>query len=113
MSREKQFEKAGAARLRWVRETLGLTRPEFAALIGASYFRVVNCEHGRTAPQLDMIQAIARTFAIDVHWLVTGEGARPTLRKLAIDRAAIRAEGERAERRALEQQARDILERAA
>jgi DNA-binding XRE family transcriptional regulator len=113
MAEKTQFDKPGAARLRWVRETLGLTRPEFAALIGASYFRVVNCEHGRTAPQLDMIQAISRTFAIDVHWLVTGEGARPQLRKLAIDRAAIRAEGDDAMRRALERQAMNALGRAA
>jgi transcriptional regulator with XRE-family HTH domain len=117
MAEKTQFDKPGAARLRWVREALGLSRSEFADLIGTSYYRIVNIERGVQRPQQDITVAVARLFRVDANWLLTGDGPRPDLRPLDIDREAIRQQGERAKSEAMQsafrEQARDILERAA
>jgi transcriptional regulator with XRE-family HTH domain len=117
MPREKQLEMTAADRLRWVREALGLSRSEFADLIGTSYYRIVNIERGVQRPQQDITVAVARLFRIDANWLLTSDGPWPELRPLDIDREAIRQHGERAKSEAMQsafrEQAKRILERAA
>ena len=61
------------ARIKVLRQSLGLTQQEFADRIGIKRGAIANYEIGRNISDV-VINSICRTFNVNEHWLRTGEG---------------------------------------
>ena len=61
-------------RIRTLRKQLGLTQKEFAKKIGVIDRLVSKWEKGLNDPTTKSLKAIAKTFNVNLHWLLTGEG---------------------------------------
>lgn len=61
-------------RIKAIREDADLTQKEFADRIGVTMNYVYMMESGRREPSVATAREICRQFAIDAHWLQTGEG---------------------------------------
>lgn len=65
-------------RLREARDQLGLSQGPFGASIGVTVNTVSNWERGAAHPPADKLALIRKKYAIDLNWLMTGEGAMMT-----------------------------------
>ncbi len=61
-------------RMRNIREVLGLTQKEFAARLEIPYTTISKYEHGNIKPSSDILSKIGRSYNVNLHWLLTGEG---------------------------------------
>lgn len=63
------------ARLKHIRESLHQDQAQFAVSIGVSSRNTVyRWEKGSAYPPADVLQIIHQKYAINLHWLITGEG---------------------------------------
>jgi len=61
-------------RIKKLRKLLNLTQKEFAQKIGVIDTLVRKWERGENEPTPKSLRAIAKTYNINLHWLLTGEG---------------------------------------
>ncbi|MEO2082918.1 MAG: helix-turn-helix transcriptional regulator [Desulfurobacteriaceae bacterium] len=61
-------------RIKELRKKLGLTQREFARRVGVIESLVRKWERGENDPTSKSLQAIAKEFNVNLHWLLTGEG---------------------------------------
>lgn len=62
------------ARIKLIREDVGLTQEEFGKRIGSARNTIANYETGNRTPSNAVITSICREFNINEEWLRTGEG---------------------------------------
>lgn len=62
------------ARIKSIRESVGLTQEEFGKRIGSARNTIANYETGNRTPSNAVITSICREFNINEQWLRTGEG---------------------------------------
>lgn len=60
-------------RIRFLRETLGLSQFSFGDKVGAKQNTVSSWESGRIVPNRTTIRSICQTFGVREEWLLTGE----------------------------------------
>lgn len=64
-------------RLLELRTEVGMTQPEFGALVGTTKQYVSQLEKGKnTKPNSELVEGWARYFKVNVRWLVSGVGAK-------------------------------------
>lgn len=63
-------------RIKDIRKDLKLTQKEFAESVGMAENTVCLIENGKRKISEKTIHIICRTFDINLHWLVTGEGEK-------------------------------------
>lgn len=61
-------------RLRLLREALGQTRAEFAALLGTNEGNLKEIEHGRQFPNPVFMRRLCATNMVDFNWIYSGHG---------------------------------------
>lgn len=61
-------------RIRQIRERRGLTMKAFGDAIGVSHSFVSVVERGLNRPSMELLQGLARAFAANVNWVLTGQG---------------------------------------
>lgn len=61
------------ARLRQIRQEAGHTQDAMSQTLGMDRGNLSKCEHGQLGLTLDQLHALARTYHVDLHWLVTGD----------------------------------------
>ena len=66
---------AFGARLKQVRQVLGLSAAEFAELIGLERQSVYYAESGRNLLSLDAMQRLSMIHRVSIDWLLTGVGS--------------------------------------
>lgn len=65
-------------RLRWARESLGLSQKEMALAIGENTYRpVADRESALIAPDVGWLYRVATFTGADIVWLLTGVGPEP------------------------------------
>ena len=62
-------------RLKEVRLKLGLTQEEFTEKLGIPLSKPSKIETGRQDVDSGLLNGLSGQFGVDIHWLVTGEGA--------------------------------------
>jgi transcriptional regulator with XRE-family HTH domain len=78
MARQKPTSETAdiSRRLRLVRESSGLSKADFARLLGVSWQRWNNYEaDSRRVPALDVLVSLHRKLGISLDWLLCGTGA--------------------------------------
>lgn len=68
-------------RFRQARESLGLTRKEWADLANSSYAAVRQVEEGQDELPTDWLERLTIFFNIDANWLLTGMATVPAWKK--------------------------------
>ena len=63
-----------AERLKFFRESLGLTQEEFAKKLNTTQAVISNYERGARIPTADFLNRLTETFHLNINWLLTGEG---------------------------------------
>jgi transcriptional regulator with XRE-family HTH domain len=63
-----------AERLKFFRESLGLTQEEFAKKLNTTQAVISNYERGARVPTADFLNRLTEIFHLDINWLLTGEG---------------------------------------
>lgn len=67
-------------RLRYKREELGLSRPDFAKKLGLTNpSQISRYESGKSIPGAQILIKIAEILKIDLHWLLTGQSSPSTV----------------------------------
>ena len=61
-------------RLKFLRETLGLSQDDFGKRIGSARNTIANYEIGRRSPSNTVVKAICREFRVNYFWLTEGVG---------------------------------------
>ena len=61
-------------RIKAIRKEAGLTMAEFGKRLGVTMNYVYMMESGKREPSVATARELCRQFAIDAHWLATGEG---------------------------------------
>lgn len=61
-------------RIKAIRKEAGLTMAEFGKQLGVTMNYVYMMESGKREPSVATARELCRQFAIDAHWLQTGEG---------------------------------------
>jgi transcriptional regulator with XRE-family HTH domain len=61
-------------RLKTLRKTLGITQKELARTLGVSEMTIRRYEANRFQPDAEVLSKLAKTYNINLHWLLTGEG---------------------------------------
>ena len=61
-------------RLKAVRKHFGLTQKLFASKLKITKLTIINYEKGSSVPDSKLLYLIHKTFKINLHWLLTGEG---------------------------------------
>ena len=61
-------------RLKNMRKDLDLTQTEFGLKLGARQGNVADWERGRSTPSVENLLNIVKTYKINLHWLLTGDG---------------------------------------
>lgn len=71
-------------RLRWARESLGMSQAEFAKAIGEGTYRPVgDRELAIIAPDVGWLYRVSTYTGADIVWLLTGVGPEPQPRERA------------------------------
>ncbi len=61
-------------RIKFVRESLGLTLEAFGSRIGVTRSAISNIENGRREPTNQLVASICREFHVSEEWIRTGSG---------------------------------------
>jgi len=61
-------------RVKSIRVLKSLTQDQFSALLGVKQKTVSNWESGRNEPNITTLHEISNKWAVNLHWLLTGEG---------------------------------------
>lgn len=78
-----------AARLKELRNTLGLSMPEFGRKLGCSRDVIANIEYGRVEPKEVFLSHICYIYGVNREWLFSGEG--PMFSGAAYDQKVLEA----------------------
>ena len=62
-------------RMKSVRKTLQLSQQQFAEALKINASAVSQMENGKIKPSLDTLFLLTKTYGIDLHWLITGQGS--------------------------------------
>lgn len=62
------------ARLKWVREHLGMSGVEFGTKIGLSQSKIADLERGKTKISIEVMNLLEREYGISRDWLIDGFG---------------------------------------
>lgn len=73
-------------RIKYIRESYGLTQEAFGERIGAARNTIANYENGNRTPSNAVILSICREFSVSKDWLLTGVGE---MHQIVMDEAAI------------------------
>jgi transcriptional regulator with XRE-family HTH domain len=63
-----------SARLRQVRESLGISQTEFASKIGIPRTSLINYEKGTSSPSAEFLAQLKEIFGVNIDWFVSGQG---------------------------------------
>jgi transcriptional regulator with XRE-family HTH domain len=63
-----------SARLRQIRESLGLGQTDFASKIGIPRTSLINYEKGTSNPSAEFLAQIKEIFGVSIDWFVSGQG---------------------------------------
>jgi transcriptional regulator with XRE-family HTH domain len=78
------------ARLRYVRSLSGISASALSDLAGLSPAHVGLIEHDRVSSPVSLtLEKLSVTLGVDLHWLITGAGRKPT--KVIVQRAVAAA----------------------
>lgn len=61
-------------RLKFLRESLGLSQEDFGKRIGSARNTIANYEIGRRNPSNTVVKAICKEFRVNYFWLTEGKG---------------------------------------
>jgi DNA-binding transcriptional regulator YiaG len=69
-------QRAGiGARLRWLRQKLGLTRREVAARLGVTFNAIGDYECAHHAPSAGVLVRLMEAYGVSADWILTGKDA--------------------------------------
>jgi bacteriophage CI repressor helix-turn-helix domain len=75
---ENNFElsaKSLGERLKKIRTQHGISRDQLAELFGSSRTTIQNYENGERSPGAEYLANYYKFFGVNLHWLITGDGA--------------------------------------
>lgn len=67
------MELSPGKRLQTARELMGITRSDFAEIIGMRYLRLVTIENDRGRMAIDDLELVLKKFPELIHWLAVGQ----------------------------------------
>lgn len=67
---------SAGARLKIIREKLGLPREKFSELTGVGYLRLVTIENEKGRMSTDDLELVAKLFPELLHWLILGTAVK-------------------------------------